>query len=77
MAKCIPINSCKDCPSKDHKGAFGLIAYVPVCQKMHGKELPYAKYVPGNKATARSTGEIPEWCPLDDYHIIVETGVEG
>lgn len=66
--KCIPIPSCAECPSRDHKGGFGTVAYVPVCRKA-ARELPHTvRYdtVPGRGVASLSEG-IPEWCPLPDH----------
>ena len=35
----IVIKDCEDCPSLDHKGAFGKLSRIPVCRKAN-KELP-------------------------------------
>jgi hypothetical protein len=40
MSRVIRITECRQCPSCDHKGGFGKIAYIPVCRAT-GKELPY------------------------------------
>jgi hypothetical protein len=66
----IRIKTCKECPYLGHKGAFGEIAYVPVCRKS-GKELPHTlgaghKHVP----LALGTNAIPEWCPLDALPVV-------
>ena len=63
MNRKIVIKSCDDCPHHDHKGAFGVIAYIPICQKK-GKELPYTLKENNGRAYAESTGKIPGWCPL-------------
>lgn len=64
--KCIPIPSCRECPSRDHKGGFGTIAYVPVCRRTN-RELPYT-LGSGHRGRviAVSSDEIPDWCPLPD-----------
>ena len=65
--KFIPINSCSECPSRDHRGAFGRIAYIPICRAT-GKELPYDVVTNpiSGISSASATYEIPEWCPLED-----------
>lgn len=63
MNRKIVFLTCEDCPHFDHKGAFGKIAYVPVCRKKK-KELPYAKAVEGERVMASATYVIPDWCPL-------------
>lgn len=40
MPKHIVINTCMDCPHKDHHGAFGRVGFVPVCRKT-GMDLGY------------------------------------
>ena len=62
----IRIKDCDDCPHLDHTGAFGRVAYVPCCNKKHGKELPYTPDL-GRRATvtAHRTPGIPDWCPLE------------
>lgn len=64
--KCLPIKDCSDCPHTDHKGAFALVSYVPVCRATQ-RELPHT--VDSNekgRAFASYTGEIPDWCPMPD-----------
>lgn len=67
MERKIVIKTCEGCPHKDHKGAFGEIAYVPVCNQTL-RELPHrvepSKWLKGRMA-AIYTGEIPNWCPLE------------
>lgn len=63
--KKIVINSCSACPHKDHKGGFGQVSYVPVCRKVN-RELPYTVGVSLKVVTASMTGDIPDWCPLED-----------
>jgi len=61
----IRVNDCGDCPHLDHKGAFGRVAYIPVCRNAN-KDLPYT--VDASTAgfcTASQTGGIPDWCPLE------------
>ena len=76
MNKKITITSCDDCPHVDHKGAFGKVAYIPICRLAEHerggntyswKELPWVPYerLPGI-IEAADTGKIPEWCPLND-----------
>lgn len=60
----IEIDSCEDCPSKAHKGAFGHVAYIPIC-RANDKELPHTVNTNEKGGVfARYTGEIPEWCSL-------------
>lgn len=61
----IRITTCRACPSFDHLGAFGLVAYIPVCRKTR-RELPHT--VDANtrgRAQANYTDVIPSWCPLE------------
>lgn len=68
MAKIIKINVCAECPNYDHKGAFGQVAYIPVC-RLAKAELPWIPHTSiGGRVQAVSTGLIPEWCPLEDYN---------
>lgn len=65
----IVIRSCDECYSKDHKGAFGQVRYIPTCRKT-GKDLPYttSSSIQRNNAVfinAIYTGAIPDWCPLE------------
>ena len=66
----IVINSCRDCPHKDHSGRYTEGGAWPVCShhdvcytikdtSWKQRKLP----VDGNK-TRVYTGEIPDWCPL-------------
>ncbi len=64
MPKMIEIKTCMDCPHNDHKGAFGKIAYIPVCKKT-GKSQDYTVSGSGKQIAVQST-EIPKWCPLDE-----------
>ena len=63
-ARMIPINTCFDCPHRDHQGAFGKVAYVPVCGKKNRK-LPYNVTTGPIGQQANPTGNIPAWCPLE------------
>lgn len=61
------IDTCKECPYKDHRGAFGKVSYVPYCT-MTGKELPHTVEVSSRHShlmVARHTQEIPDTCPLE------------
>lgn len=62
----IPVPVCSECPHRDHRGAFGDVAYVPFCRKAN-KELPY-ELGTGHRGRiiALSTNVIPDWCPLPD-----------
>lgn len=60
------IDKCDNCPFVGHGGGFGNIAYIPVCEKMKHRELPYTEHASSGRITAHSTGEIPKWCPLSD-----------
>ena len=65
--KCIPISGCRECPHSDHKGAFGAIAYVPIC-RMAERELPHTVGFDtrmGRGLASLSEG-FPNWCPLPD-----------
>ena len=60
----IVLTDCGQCPSCDHKGGFGRIAYVPVCRAAK-KDLPHTLHVGiGGGAQASRTPGIPDWCPL-------------
>lgn len=55
------------CPHKDHRGAFGQIAYIPCCRKV-SRNLPYRETAQRGSVHAVGTGVIPDWCPLQkDY----------
>lgn len=63
----IVINRCDECPHRDHNGGFGSPAYVPVCRRASGKELPYMPVANrhGTGCNAAPTNVIPTWCPLE------------
>lgn len=66
MSKVIRIENCSQCPSRDHKGAYGRISYIPVCRAV-GKELPYEVYIDRHfGVSAHASNIIPEWCPLEN-----------
>lgn len=71
MSKHIVINSCSDCPHKEHQnhsGAFGQVSYVPVCRKV-GHSLGYTVSVNPELnmgVIATYDRKIPTWCPLPD-----------
>lgn len=58
-----PVNSCKECPRCDHKGAFAEIAYMPICLAT-GEILPYEVSAVRGRVYASATGVIPASCPL-------------
>jgi hypothetical protein len=65
MTRIIRINDCSECPSKDHNGAYGRIAYIPICRAV-GRELPYTVEKDKHMGIyAHRLPEIPEWCPLE------------
>jgi elongation factor P hydroxylase len=67
MSRVIRIESCAVCPSRDHKGAFARVAYVPVCRSVD-RELPHTLVMSRRGyVSASATFEIPEWCPLEKY----------
>lgn len=68
MARKIVICDCSECPHHDHKGAFGIVAYIPVCRETNltHNELPYVKDVSSGGITAIGTDVIPNWCPLEE-----------
>lgn len=66
MTKKTVIVNCGACPHKDHRGAFGKIAYIPSCGAMQGKELPYTETASNGRCYANPTLVIPEWCPLEN-----------
>lgn len=63
MTRMIVIESCSDCSSKDHRGGFGRVSYVPYCRKTD-KDLPHIVCAGRRMVSATYTGEIPDWCPL-------------
>lgn len=66
--KMIPVNSCTKCPNLDHKGAFGFVAYVPVC-RFANRTLPHwSKMNESGRAYAELIDQIPDWCPLEDAY---------
>jgi hypothetical protein len=65
MSRVIRIDSCDQCPSRDHKGAFGNVMYVPVCLATD-RELPHDVVVNKFKRlVAHASNVTPEWCPLE------------
>ena len=67
VERIIRIARCDVCPSYDHRGAFGKVAYGPYCSRV-GKDLPYTlgeSPGPAHRPVANPTNEIPDWCPLD------------
>ena len=63
-ARKIVIQECGECPSSDHKGAFGKVSRIPVCRKAD-RELPWTHIA--NRAgfvSAKREPGIPDWCPL-------------
>ena len=64
IARIIRVTSCEDCRFKDHMGAFGVVAYIPLCTQT-GKTLPYTKVVSNNRIIARIVEGIPDYCPLE------------
>ena len=64
-ARKIVLKTCTHCPHRDHKGAFGNPACVPVC-RLAKQELPHT-ITPGSNGRlhASPTYAIPEWCPLE------------
>lgn len=64
MPRIITITNCSECPHEDHRGAFGKIAYVPLCMKKH-KTLPYTITEQRGRAYASVKEGIPSWCPLE------------
>lgn len=67
MTRIIRIESCKDCHFRDHNGAFGVIAYIPMCRNGKSRELPYTTSPSGlgRQLYASVCDGIPEWCPLE------------
>ena len=66
MKKVIVIDNCNKCPNRDHKGAFGVISYIPRC-KLTGEELPFTLGNSSRVVVAVATGVIPDTCPLDNF----------
>lgn len=67
MTRIIRVETCSDCPKRDHKGGFANVAYVPVCRGVKpSRELPYTVGQGfRSMVVAVATEEIPEWCPLE------------
>lgn len=65
VARKIVLHTCTRCPNRDHKGAFGNPACVPVC-RLANQELPYT-VTPGSNGRLHASPayEIPAWCPLE------------
>ena len=74
----IVLETCSDCPHRDHKGAFGNPSCVPCCRHPNARqddgmspELPHTisegkpMLSGGKKFHATPTYTIPEWCPLE------------
>ncbi len=60
----IVLTDCRGCPSLDHKGGFGSVAYIPVCRAVN-KEQPYTvSAMGGGRVQASKVPGIPDWCPL-------------
>ena len=57
----IELTSCRDCPHRDHKGAFGNPASIPYCKKTR-EELPFT--LNSNVASLDYEATPPDWCPL-------------
>lgn len=72
MKKKLIIETCTKCPYYRQTGAFGEIAYEPLCVNVMmgdgSKPLPYKlKVSPGGRFNnAEPTGVIPDWCKLED-----------
>ena len=65
MAKKIVLETCANCPHRDHRGGYGAISCVPICRAV-GKELPYRLADNPSRAHAIPTHVIPDWCPLEN-----------
>jgi hypothetical protein len=64
MPRAIIVENCSKCPHRDHKGAFGKVAYIPVC-RLKNRELPYVSEVTiRGTVVANQIGNCPDWCPL-------------
>jgi hypothetical protein len=66
--KAILIESCGVCPNRDHNGAFGKVAYVPIC-RLSNKQLPYDVEVQRGREYAVAKKEIPAWCKLTEVTV--------
>lgn len=64
MTRIIRIESCNACPSREHKGGFAPVSYVPVCRAAN-KELPHTVNRAHGHTFASVGGGIPDWCPLE------------
>ena len=66
MAKKLVIENCVECPHRGHRGAFGRVAYIPVCRPVD-RELGYTVRVRQDGTPAASyDGVVPDFCPLED-----------
>jgi len=67
--KKIVIKTCKECPHIDHNGAFGQVAYIPMC-RWENKKLPYTVNVEHRGKAIRNVASpshvIPDWCSLEN-----------
>lgn len=63
----IRIETCATCQNRDHAGAFGEVAEVPMCRATKpSSELPHTvERGFANRLQAVATDEIPDWCPLE------------
>lgn len=70
MAKKIVINSCDECPRMDHSGRFTPGGAYPICRhsevlRTKGNHWKH-RILPYYMSNRAYTGDIPEWCPLDE-----------
>lgn len=67
MTRIIRIETCANCPHRDHDGAFGQPSCKPMCRATPGsQELPYTvMHGYGSRCIAVPTYVIPDWCPLE------------
>lgn len=67
--RAILVEGCRNCHFRDHKGAFGEVACVPICRHAN-KEIPYTVIVErGRKHASISVPDYPDWCPLPEVEV--------
>lgn len=73
-ARGIVIADCGECPNRSHRGAYGRVAYLPVCigakeGGMH-RELPHTQQPGDGRVYAKLEPGVPEWCPLPMVEVL-------
>lgn len=64
MSRKIVIHSCNECPFKEEKSHYTLVAAIPMCKKAN-QLLPYREETHSKRNIAIPLGDIPDWCPLE------------